>query len=192
MSDNLAAFRSLKSAAAAMRALPQKIGEFYANGGPGVSQPIVADRFQGEGNARFAPLSENYEAIKAGRAKSLNAGQKQKYGHGSRLLPRPGGGGKSLPILVASGALRNAVGYSRNHRVTSSGDTAQIAFIGLPEYAIYHHTGAPKVHLPKRSPVDPDTQDVIRIREFAERWLSAQVGRGSASTAFGQGQARVI
>jgi hypothetical protein len=100
------------------------------------------------------------------------------------------GHGKNLPILILSGKLRAAVTMQRNHQVTARGDTATVTFIGLPEYAMYLHTGTKR--MPKRSPVEPNAADVKRAVEATSRWVSAQVGAGSATTSFGQGTARVI
>lgn len=186
--DPLAAVKSLRRAAQAMRSLPRKCAEFYANGGAGVANPVVGDRFQGQGNARFVPLSAKYEATKAGQAKGLNNRQKTVWGRGSKLVPSASG--RNLPILVRSGLLRSLVAFNRAHRIQAAGDDATVTFINLPEYAGYLHAGTTK--MPKRSPVEPNEADVARVSEFASRWISGQIGVGSTTTAFGAGTARII
>lgn len=208
--DNMKTMISLRGVAAQLEQLPLQCGEFYANGGPGVSQGVVGDRFAGQGNARFAPLSKKYFDWKSGKSKELNKAQKVRYGRGSRLIDvRTGSkmakdstGGmiskarftKVLPILVLTGALRAAV-TTRNHRVTSlrgQGDVAWVTFINLPEYAMAHHD--PKNgKRPRRSPVAPNFDDIKRVVEFARRHISMLTARfNSGPVAFGGGQARII
>jgi hypothetical protein len=83
---NIRAIRDLRNKGTVLLLLPGKMAEFYAIGGPGVGQGVVGDRFQGEGNARFAPLSSKYLLWKTGRSKDLNKKQKASFGRGSRLL----------------------------------------------------------------------------------------------------------
>lgn len=190
--SNMAAANKLRAAAKLVGGLPKMMGEFYANGGAGVANPVVGDRFMGAGNSRFAPLSRDYAITKAGQSKGLNTAQHQTYGRGSKLITSSTQGflGKSLPILVRTGKLRAMVAYSRGHRITQNGDVARVTFTNLPFYAKYHHTGTSK--MPKRSPVEPNAADIVRVKEFAERRLSAYINAGSSVTAFGGGIARII
>lgn len=208
--DNMKTMLSLRAVAAQLEQLPLRCGEYYANGGPGVGQGVVGDRFAGQGNARFAPLSKNYFDWKSGKSKDFNKRQKMRYGRGSRMIDVRTGtkmakdstGGmvsvprltKILPILVLTGALRAAV-TSRNHRVTSlrgQGDVAWVTFMNLPEYALAHHD--PKKYKgPRRSPVAPNFDDIKKVVEFAKRHISALTARfNNGPVAFGGGQARII
>lgn len=84
--DNLRTLTGLQAVAAALRSIPMAAAEYYGNGGPGVGQAVVGDRFQGQGNSRFVPLSHEYQDWKAGKSKALNAQQKIYMGRGSRLI----------------------------------------------------------------------------------------------------------
>ena len=234
--------RDLRLVALDVRHLAAKAAVFYANGGPGVGEPVVGDRFMGQGNARFAPLSREYGDWKSGKSKALNDQQKVLFGRGSRLikektgekvvptyehkllreeaLKRAQSGGTyaswfqklkkdwkletlhetkvttrgSLPILVLTGALRAAV-TKRQHFIESTGkDKAVVTFRNLPIYAVYHHKPL-TAPFPKRSPVEPNAQDVSRLTEFVQRHISLLVARfngGSVRVAFGDAQARII
>jgi len=196
---NTAAIRKLRAAARALRELPRKMGEFYANGGPGVAYGVVNDRFGGEGNARFAPLSTQYALWKQGVSKELNRKQKEVWGRGSKRISVPyntrhqgvdvsGVAKGSMPILVLTGKLRAITSSMRSHPITVQGDTAIVTFKGMPDYAKYLRSGTK--NMPARSPVDPNEADIVRVREFAMRWLSGQMGEGVQSTSFGEGVAR--
>lgn len=209
LQKNLKVLSGIRGVADQLRRIPEMGAEFYANGGPGVGQGVVMDRFQGPGNARFAPLSKDYADWKQGKSKSLNAAQKAKYGKGSKLLSVTVGSKlknvkgsfqsvaivkKTLPILVLTGALRAAVG-ARRHRVSSvigMGDTAYVTFTGLPSYAPYHHD--PKTApFPKRSPVEPNAADINRVVGFLQKRINLTVGRfNSGAVSFGDGRARII
>lgn len=202
--SNMRTIRDVRNKSRVLLLLPKKMAEFYAIGGPGVGQAVVGDRFQGEGNARFPPLSPKYLLWKTGQSKELNKQQKAAFGRGSKLLKYQTGSkidkksgynvpkfSAVLPILVLSGKLRAAV-TARSHDIELNGDTAVVTFKNLPEYALYHHDPQ-KAPFPKRSPVEPNQSDVERIRSFATTWLSAQLGvRSNQPTAFGGGQARII
>ncbi len=199
IAGNQAAIKKLRAAARALRELPRKMGEFYANGGPGVAYGVVNDRFGGEGNARFAPLSTQYALWKQGQSKALNKKQKENWGRGSKLINVAfntrhqgvdvGGTAKgSMPILVLTGKLRAITSSMRSHPITVQGDTAVVTFKGLPDYAKYLRSGTK--YMPARSPVDPNEEDLMRVQEFAMRWLSGQMGEGQSSTVFGEGVAR--
>ncbi len=191
LQKNLRILKSLKGVAQQLKLLPSDIANYYANGGPGVGQAVVGDRFSGEGNARFAPLSKDYEDWKTGKSKSLNKQQKVNYGKGSRLLPSGSSkGGKILPILVLTGALRASI-LSRQNTITQQGDTAYITFKGLPGYAVYLHEGTSR--MPERSPVKPNEADMDRVKEYVARRLKLITGNfSSGSVAFGGAAPRII
>ncbi len=193
------ALLQLQHVADVLGTLPTKMAEFYANGGDGVKQGVVGDRFQGVGNARFAPLDRDYFMWKSGQKGKLNKAARAKYGQGSKLIDVPFksktgllvgfGSGKNLPILVLSGKLRSAI-LGRKHPITQFGDVAIIDFTDLPDYAEWHHTGT-KRGLPKRSPVEPNEDDLARVLEFANKEIKYAVGDGSALTKFGLGTPRI-
>jgi hypothetical protein len=197
--EDAALLRKMEAAANTLRTLPTRMADFYANGGDGVGQGVVGDRFQGQGNQRFAPLSPRYAKTKGKHSKELNKRQKEKYGKGSKLITVPfasksgteGIVNNSLPILVLSGDLRAAV-TSRDHQIEQNGDTAIITFSNLPDYAKWHQTGTKKRAMPARSPVDPNDADMKRVNEFAQRHVDAAVGEGKFDTKFGGGTARII
>jgi hypothetical protein len=124
----------------------------YANGGPG-GTPIVARHFTkgNEGRYGWAPLTPAYAAWKAKH--------------------RPG-----KPMLVARGELKAAV-VDIPHKIVAGGDQAIIVF-EVPEYGLYHHEGAG--YLPKRSPVEPNAEDVAEVANAMKRYLDAQLGTGGA------------
>ncbi len=200
-SDNiLAEALWLEGVAAFIAQVPTYMARLYANGGPGVSEAVVGDRFKGAGNARFVPLSPAYALWKSQRAKSLSNLARKDYGQGSKLLkvkiPNSRGGFhggpkgvSNLPILVLTGALRAAI-VKRKHAITQEHDTAWIDFSELPDYSEFLHTGTSR--MPKRSPVEPNTDDIARIQVFTEQEINARVGSGALSTKYGAGIPRVF
>ncbi len=164
MPDNYDAVRTLQAMAQAVRMLPTRMAEFYANGGAGNANPVVGDRFGPTGNTRFEPLSAKYAAWKSGNVKARRKKASEKFGKGFQ----------GNPILVLTGALRAAV-TARDHVITQSGNTASVRFVNLPEYAKYLHDPKSK-KMPKRSPVEPNAEDINRIKMFALRYLKAQYG----------------
>ena len=208
--ENLRTMRGLRGVAEQIQRIPELAAEYYGNGGPGVGQAVVLDRFQGQGNARFAPLSKDYFEWKSGKSKQLNESQKKRFGKGSRLLKvevssrmtldKSGTMVKKskfksiLPILVLTGMLRAAVG-SRRHYVSSlrgMGDTAFVTFIGLPDYALAHHDPK-KPGRARRSPVSANADDIRRLADFVQRRVTLMTAKfNSGPVAFGGGQARII
>ena len=164
----------------------------YANGGAGGAggagrgDPIVDDRFKGQGNARFTPLSYDYAKAKAGNASALRKIQKKAGRKVSGMVPvayqsstgeMTGiGSSKNLPILVRSGALRQAVSSGRAKVVIlPGGDRGRIIFARLPEYAKYHAEGSG--NLPVRDPVKPNMADRTRMIAVMQRFLAVSLGR---------------
>ena len=104
-----------------------------------------------------------------------------------------GGSGGNLPLLVLTGALREAV-IAGGAQVTASMSSGgiRIVFVDLPAYAQYHQEGTPR--MPKRSPVEPnaaDRQQVINaMRRFVER-ATGKGGRVAVSQSSVPGHARV-
>lgn len=199
LAGNAAAVRNLRAASRALQKLPTVMAQAYANGAPGQTDPIVADRYKGQGNSRFAPLSTEYALWKQGKSKELKKKLLANWGHGAKLLKVEhrarrqgidvGGFAKgSLPILVLGGKLRAVVASARNHPITQAGDVATITFRSVPDYGKWLRSGTKR--MPARTPVDPNEADLERVKEFGERWLSLQVGGGSASTTYGGGTAR--
>jgi hypothetical protein len=132
----------------ALRAIIRAAHDYAGNkigsaGGGTVSQGaegIVGRRFRGAGNGRFAPLSTSYATWKAKRF------------------------GKK-PILVRTGTLRDSVvGHGRVRLL--SGTLIEIIFT-VPKYGKYHHDG--EGDLPKRSPVEPNAQDIKAVQDSAAR-----------------------
>jgi hypothetical protein len=145
----------------------------YANGYAG-ARPIVQSHFT-KGNAtryNWAPLSPAYAEEKEGATKALKAGMKQ----AKRIVPA----GKGLPMLVRSGAMRDAIVAGRA-RITRRGDRIMIQWVGLPAYARYHQDGTP--NRPARSPVNPSAADRALALNAARRFLSAALGKGKADAA---------
>ncbi len=83
------------------------------------------------------------------------------------------GHGKNLPMLVLTGELRAKVN-SKGHTVAMRGGDAVITFRQLPEYAVYHHEGGPK--LPIRSPVKPNELDKVAVVEYMRAYMKRATG----------------
>jgi hypothetical protein len=201
---NLKGMLALRGIADQIRRIPELAAEFYANGGPGVGQAVVGDRFQGKGNSRFAPLSFEYAMAKSKQAKALNKYQKTTFGRSSKLIDvgfrsttgvvTGFGSSKNLPILVRTGKLRAAV-TARGHYVSSvkgMKDVAYVTFVDLPDYALYHHE--PKGGRVRRSPVAANLDDMDRLAEFTRRRITMLTARFSGNTTitYGDAQARLI
>jgi hypothetical protein len=104
------------------------------------------------GRYNYEPLSEKYAAWK-----------KKQVGN--------------KPILVFSGTLRDTSG---NATVEWREPYVVITWRNIPEYGAYHHTGGG--NLPRRSPYEPNEQDVANIVMQFEmsmnRIISKADGRG--------------
>lgn len=85
-----------------------------------------------------------------------------------------GGGGTRLPMLVLTGRLRTAIN-SRSHLISKMPDGAMIVFRNLPHYAVYHHKGQ---GVPRRSPVNPNAEDIKAIADTMRRYLDKVLGTG--------------
>lgn len=144
----------------------------YANGAFG-ARPGVAGHFTAGNDKRygFKPLSLGYAMEKEGDTPALKAQMKLE----KRPVPR----GKGLPILVATGALRDAVCAGRATITRVGTDRVRITWAGLPEYAVYHEHGTGR--MPRRSPITPNAADRARIITAARRFLSAALGLAGAA-----------
>lgn len=193
-------------AAKLLAMLPEIGANAYANGGIGMGQPIVSRHFTAGNQARYSwpPLSRGYFLAKAAGLVSKGGGAKvfldrdernlspahrkelAASRRGSKVDPNAEfqsstgemmgiGAGANLPMLVLYGKLRDAV-CSRSHKIVKTGDVAVCVFSGLPEYALAHHNGLG--HMPKRSPVEPNSEDAEATSAVMEKWLSAQLGTG--------------
>jgi len=184
MPQDLSGLQRIKNTKEALvRALLAACKE-YANGGHR-GRPIVAQHFT-QGNAGrqgWPPLSLGYGLWKAGAAPALKANIKAS----KRAVPK----GKQLPMLVLTGALRDAVTGGRATVRRVSADKMVITWTGLPDYATYLHEGTPR--MPRRSPVALSDYDKAAIIEAANRHLSLAVAAGG-QVPLGQfgGQARVL
>lgn len=184
MPDNFAAARSIKQAAVILKTLPTIGANAYANGING-AVPIVRQHFTKGNQQRYgwAPLSKDYAAEKAGKTTKLKANIRQS----GRVVPK----GKQLPMLVASGQLRDDVSNKANHRIAQTNDVAIITFGNLPEYAEFLQDGTDK--MPARSPVDPNESDAKQVADVMLRYLSSALGTGSPAVAsINDGRARVV
>lgn len=165
--ETLAALAKIERVAEMLQELPTVAANAYANGAHGAA-PIVDRHFTAGNQERYgwSPLSKAYAREKAGQTKSLKAGAKAL----GRVVSRG-----NLPILVASGKLRAAV-TARTHQIIREGDVAKVIFAELPAYALYHQDGAG--HLPKRSPFEPNAEDIDRTAAAVQRYIDAQLGTG--------------
>ncbi len=177
MPDNFKTVRSLKALAAFLRTLPGIGAEAYANGGR--RGRAIVERHYTPGNQErngWAALSPKYQAFKEGRTTSTRKNLRA----AGRVVPRGGG----LPMLNGpstaghtGGLLRQAV-TARKHQITFAGDTANIHFMGLPDYAQYLHDGTGK--MPARSPVEPSAADLTDVAVEMKKALDAVVGATNA------------
>jgi hypothetical protein len=199
----LAVLKRIGAARKAIQNLPTTAAMAYVGLIQGQGDPIVDDRFKGAGNKRFPPLTYAYAREKSGQSLSLQRQARKERRKGSKLIDvgftsstgtlRGFGSSKNLPILVRTGKMRQAVLAKQGHSITQSGSIATITFRGLPDYALYHHTGSGK--LPVRSPVEPNLADIERVKAAVSRRLTAVLGKGaniSVSRTSVLGIARVI
>lgn len=187
------ALRTFRRMAKALQNLPQIIAEAYANGSYG-TRPIVEAHFTPGNDQRngWPPLSRDYALAKArglsrGRGgkvrelQTLATGRKVKVDRNASFQSSTGslsgvGTAANLPQLVRTGLLRERVVSRQLHTISVSGDTATIIFGSLPDYASYLQVGTAK--MPRRSPVDPNFEDVLLLEAVAKRYLDA-VGGGT-------------
>lgn len=158
----------------------------YANGGFR-GEPIVRSHFTAGNQARYGwqPLSPKYLKWKQGTPARTKE-RKRAIGAAGRVVPR----GAGLPVLVLSGALRDAITAGRAQVRIAGPGVVMIRWGGLPKYARFHHEGAGP--LPKRSPINPSSADQKAIMLAARRYLSAALKTGSASVGgIGDGRARI-
>jgi hypothetical protein len=146
----------------------------YANGRYR-GAPLVDAHFTPGSQERYGwpDLSPEYEERKRLAGPALRKGMRA-AGRKVSKFDEDKFGGNILPMLVLTGALRQAV-TSKTHKITRKGDVATIVFDDLPEYALAHHTGNPGRNLPKRSPVEPGPEDLELIEEAMERHLALYV-----------------
>lgn len=166
------ALRKLANARQALQNAVMAAAKEYANGGFRAA-PIVRRHFT-DGNAGrygWPPLSARYAAVKAGQTKQLKKGMRAV----GKAVPK----GAGLPMLVRTGALRDAVAAGRAVIIARPDGSVTIRWTGLPAYARYHHTGSGR--LPKRSPVEPNAEDRAEMIAAARRYLSAAIGTGAAN-----------
>lgn len=181
---DLSGLKLLRSMPTALEAAVLGACREYANRGYR-GEPIVRRHFTAGNRSRYewAPLSPRYAAWKDGVTKQ----KKEDMAKAKRVVPK----GKGLPMLVLSGAMRDAITSGRA-RVTRVGPGRfVIRWANDPHYTIYHHLGMG--HNPKRSPVEPNAEDIQAIWAAANRYLSGFIAAGGAVPAGGApgGKARV-
>jgi hypothetical protein len=137
------------------RAAALDAAKAYAGAPPYIAAAgIVQARFTKSNTHGFAPLSDRPRFVrvktKAGKWIAFMA-----PGYATWKRKRFG----NKPILVATGRLREALAGAK---CWTSGNTVIITFM-VPEYGQYHQTGTK--HMPKRSPIEADAEDVRRVRE---------------------------
>ncbi len=192
---DLSGLKRIRNANAALAGALMAACQEYANGGFR-GRPIVAQHFTAGNAGRYGwdPLSQAYAARKAGQAPSLRKEMKARGAVVAKMDPkvpfrsRTGiltgeGSGANLPMLVRTGKTRDAI-TSGSATVKQVGrESFVITWPNQPPYAIFLHTGTPK--MPKRSPVEPNDQDRTAIIAAANRHLSLALGKGG-SVALGQ------
>lgn len=162
----------------------------YANGG-GRAQPIVDRHFTAGNQQRYgwAPLSREYFLAKQKSLRgNVRGGSFQPGGgrRGSKLDKAAEfqsstgelvgiGTGKNKPMLVNSGATREAV-TSKTARIDIGADGSGSMIFTVPDYAVHLHTGTAK--MPKRSPVEPNDADIAAIQDAIARHLDTMLGTG--------------
>lgn len=135
-----------------------------------------------KGAARKAARAAKVSELRQGRAAS------KVDPRASRGQGRPPGPG--LPMLVLTGRLRDAVAGKRATVTAVSPTLVRIVWTGLPEYALFHHTGD---GVPKRSPIEPNAEDRQAVIMAARRLLSAELATGTgAPVSLMGGRARVV
>jgi len=148
----------------------------YANGGFR-AEPIVRQHFTDGNQGRYSwpALSTKYADWKAGNVKQLKQGIKK----AGRVVPK----GRGLPMLVLSGKLRDSIA-GRGAKISRTGpESFLITWANSPHYAIFHHTGTPK--MPKRSPIEPNASDQKQVIDAANRYLSLFLGKAGVVVAGG-------
>lgn len=166
---DLSGLDRIKDASSAVAAAIEAACLEYANGGFR-ARPIVYSHFTRGNQSRYgwAPLSPRYARRKARQTKGLRKGMKA----AGKSVPA----GAGLPMLVRTGALRDAItGGGATVRRTAP-EAFVIEWANDPHYATYLHNGTPK--MPKRSPIEPNADDERQVIDAARRYLSAAVGTG--------------
>lgn len=143
----------------------------YANRGFR-GEPIVYSHFTAGNQGRYAwqSLTPKYAAWKSGVTPVMRANMKTR----NRKVPK----GKGLPMLVLTGALKDAITSGRAKIVKTGPGRYSIRWANDPHYATYLHKGTPK--MPKRSPVEPNAADMAAIWAAANRYLSGWIATGGA------------
>lgn len=128
-------------------------------------------------SARYQPYIDAVVKLHAGANRTGAKLEPQSVQRDPRIFgkTKAGKAASSLPMLVRTGRLRDAV-CTIHHPITKDGDIAFITFQGLPDYAMYHQTGTKR--MPRRSPVDPNDLDRAEIKAAMERYIDAQIGTG--------------
>lgn len=180
----LSTLRTLERAAQALDNIPIVMAQAYV----GAYRNGIVDRHFTPGNqGRYGwpPLSFDYFKAKQGQKTKLRQGMKEsgrkvsklEKGAAAQYGTRSGVKGGSLPMLVRTGLLRDAV-TNGAHRIERQGNAAFIVFTNLPEYALHLHTGTGK--MPKRSPVEPNAEDEAMMQGEATKFIDRAIGTGGA------------
>jgi hypothetical protein len=158
----------------------------YANGGMR-AEPIVRGHFTSGNAGRYGwqGLSPKYKQWKEG-SKQVVKKRKAAIKASGRVVPK----GAALPVLVLTGALRDAITAGRAEIKVAGPGLVMIRWRGLPKYARFHHEGGG--NLPKRSPINPSPADQRQIVMAARRYLSAALKTGNAGVGgIDAGRARI-
>ena len=166
MGIDLSGLTLIKNAPDALLRAIGAAAQEYGNGGFR-AQPIVRQHFTSGNQSRYGwkPLSPSYAAAKAGQTKVLKAHMKLT----GKVVPK----GAGLPMLVRTGALRDAISGGRA-KVSRTAGGFLISWPNIPHYAIYHHQGTDR--MPKRSPIEPNAEDNAAVISAANRYLRSFLG----------------
>ncbi len=129
----------------------------------------------GRGNGVF--LGRSASALTPASARQ--AGQQLARSGERRASKLEIGAGSTLPMLVRSGKMREAINTG-GKIVRVSADQLRIVW-EVAAYVAWHHTGGSKPgRPPKRSPIEPNEADVTEVREVVEQYVQQSIGNGRA------------
>ncbi len=154
-------------------------------------RPIVSRHFTAGNQGRYGwpPLSRQYFMAKARGitrkgwnavlSKHLKGRRGAKLDKSAEFSSGTGelvgiGSATNLPMLVNTGALRDAV--ENQAQIVPRGTEHVDIIFSVPDYGMFLHEGTGR--MPKRSPVEPNNEDVETIRDEVQKQIDLAIGKG--------------
>lgn len=183
MSDELKGWRQalsrIEGAMKALEALPTVCAEAYATT-KWRARPIIDRHFMADNVACYGwpELSAATLLGRLGGGKASNEAASRKGWVTTRAAVSLGAG--TLPVLVRSGALRNAI--LTTAFIERTGPESVLIRWLVPDYAHWHVSGGTKPgRPPQRNFLKPNDEDLADVRQVGQNFINQAIGEGRVS-----------